>query len=418
MCSNIKWVLFTDFCDMEIQTQSLQNPPAAVSNVTSSAQSASIIYQNNNAMPQIFTRRSSRNSGSLRKTSQPEETIHYSSEKDERIEMTVTDPIRHDSFKETPIETDEEKIKKYYKLFNTIIIYVEIAQSVMDITDACMSNESMESIYTRIKLPKILLKSTFAEYITRSSLRLKVNPPLMANKTTFNWTIQLQDMDVNTIQSDIALPVLKPWQTTLTVATTKRKQPVSTPVDLDYTFKSHARLGFSSPKAKAKRKSAGNERPTRLSQNSSVSSNSLEQIFSGSERSPSASPKPSTKHIKPVEQTGNIEKFEEIICLNVHLDSSIIHLYGNNMKILQSHCNHLMTVIEMLQKISATAMATTIAKSFGSFGSSSSKRQSKCKHLPKPLMILTSSEENQHIKEFMEMDTNSDASALPANESK
>ena len=364
-------------------------------------------------MPQIFTRRSSRNSASLRKTSQPEETIHYSSEKDERIEMTVTDPIRHELPKEKPPETDEDKIKRYFKLFNTIVIYVDVAQSLMDITSTYMNNESGEmkkSLYTRIKLPKIVLKSTFAEYITRSSLRLKVNPPL-TNKTTFNWTIQLQDMDINTMQDDEALPVLKPWQTTLTVATTKRKQPVATPADLDYTFKSQSRVN--SPKAKPKSKTVANERTSRLSQASSVSSNSLEQIFSDSERSPS--PKlTATKHVKTAENPGNNEKFEEIICLNVHLDSSIIHLYGNNMKILQLHCSHLMAVIEMLQKVTATVTTATTK----SFASSSSKRQSRSKHVNKPLMILTSTEENQHIKEFMDMDSNSDASALPANESK
>lgn len=377
------------------------------SQVTTSAPSTSIIYQANNAMPQIFGRKSSRNSSSLRKISQPEETIHFSSEKDERIELTVTDPIVIDIPDERPIESDEDKIKKYFKLFNTIIIYIDIAQSKLDITNKCLINETddtMKKVFTRLKLPKILLKSTFAEYITRSSLRLKISPPL-TNKTTFNWTIQLQDMYVNTIEGDNVMPVLKPWQTTLTVATTKRKQAITINTDLDYNFKSQSRTN--SPKMKTKSKNL-TERPAKIADNSSVSSNSLKEIFSGSDCSPPPSPKPSLRSKPAVESTQANEKFEEIICLNLHLDSSSIHLFGNNVKVLQLHLAHLMSVLELSQRISA---ATS-----GSTASSRSKGVKKKNH--SPLMILTSSEENQHIKEFMDLDTNSDVSALPVNESK
>ncbi|XP_046806664.1 vacuolar protein sorting-associated protein 13B [Lucilia cuprina] len=400
--------LATDFStEIEIQTQNLQNPTVSASHVTSSAHSTSIVYQTNNTMPQIFGRKSSRNSSSLRKISQPEETIHFSSEKDERLELTVTDPIIIDIPDEIPPESDEEKIKKYFKLFNTIIIYIDIAQSQLDVSNTSLTTDNedvLKKLYTRIKLPKILLKSTFAEYISRSSMRLKINPPLNA-KTTFNWTIQFQELDINTIEDSNIMPVLKPWQTTLTVATTKRKQAVTINTDLDYTFKSQSRT--SSPLTKPKSKNP-KERSTKLVENSSVSSNSLKEIFSGSERSPPPSPKPSVRS-KPatVDNSGNNEKFEEIICLNLHLDSSTIHLFGNNVKILQLHCGHLMSVLELLQKISSTPSTSL-----------SSKRKSNTKTSQIPLMILTSSEENQHIKEFMDLDSNSDVSALPTNEKK
>ncbi|KAM7361700.1 vacuolar protein sorting 13B isoform 2-T2 [Cochliomyia hominivorax] len=396
--------LATEFStEFEMQTQNLQNPPVP----TSSAHSTSIVYQANNTMPQIFGRKSSRNSSSLRKISQPEETIHFSSEKDERIELTITDPIVIDLPDETPRESDEDKIKKYFKLFNTIIIYIDVAQSKLDITNKCITNENDDSakkIFTRLKLPKIVLKSTFAEYITRSSLRLKVNPPLN-QKTTFNWTIQLQDMNINTYEADNIMPVLKPWQTTLTVATTKRKQAITMNTDLDYNFKSQSRTNSPKPKQKSKNLT---ERPVKLTDKSSVSSNSLKEIFSGSDCSPPPSPKPSVRSKPAMENAAANEKFEEIICLNLHLDSSSIHLYGNSVKLLQLHLTHLMSVIEMSQVIPASTSTTSI----------SNKRKDRNKKSHTPLMILTSSEENQHIKEFMDLDTNSDVSALPINEKK
>ena len=115
---------------MEIKTQNLHSLPIVPSHTTSSAPSTSKIYQTNNTMPQVFGRKSSRNSSSLRKISQPEETIHYSSEKDERIECTATDPIIIESIAdEPPTETDEGRIRRYFKQFNAIIVYIDIAQS-------------------------------------------------------------------------------------------------------------------------------------------------------------------------------------------------------------------------------------------------------------------------------------------------
>ena len=357
-------------------------------------------------MPQVFGRKSSRNSSSLRKISQPEETIHYSSEKDERIECTATDPIIIESIAdEPPTETDEGRIRRYFKQFNAIIIYIDIAQSQLDITNKCTTNKKdlLNNVYTRIKLPKIVLKSTFAEYITRSSLRLKINPPL-TTKTSFNWTIHCQDMEINTMVEDVIYPVLKPWQTTLTVATTKRKQPVTINTDLDYTFKSQSRS--CSPKIKTKAKQTS-ERTMKINFNSSVSSNSLKEIFSGSERSAPPSPKPSLKS-KPGTTDNNAlnnDKFEEIVCLNLHFDSSTIHLYANKIQILQLHLKHLMRVIQMAQTTSTLV-------------SSSIKRNTMATQASQPLMILTSSEENPHIKEFMDLDSNSDVSTVPTNESK
>lgn len=367
--------------------------------------STSIIYQAQNNMPQVFGRKSSRNSSSLRKISQPEETIHFSSEKDERAELTTTDPFVVDKTQvNLPVESDEAKIQKYFKLFNSIIIYLDVAQSELHITNKSLMNEndnSVRKLYTRVKLPKLLLKSTFAEYITRSSLRLKVKPPITA-KTPFNWTIQFQDMDIEIVEDNETFPVLKPWQNTLTVATTKRKQAINPQAETDQNFKSQQRT--TSPRVKTQRSDL--EQTTPAAETSTVSSNSLKEIFSGSEHSPP--PSPNLKLKSTMENPPNNGKFEEIVCLNLHLDSSAVHFYCNNVKILKEHLEHFMSVIEMSQKVNAMEVSFDALR----------KRKTSNRKSPPALMILTASEEHQTIKEFMDLDTNSDVSALPAFESK
>ncbi|XP_059217881.1 intermembrane lipid transfer protein VPS13B isoform X1 [Stomoxys calcitrans] len=399
--------------ESETQHQILQNPPPnTASHHTSSAPSTSA-FQNNPAMPQVFARKSSRNSNSQRKISHPEETIHYSSEKDERLEYTTTDPLMTEEPLNMTIETkenNEDKIKTYFKQFNTIIIYMEIAQSQMDLTmHKYASNENI--LYTRFTLPRILLKSTFAEYITRSSLRLKVNPPL-TTKTTFNWTIQFLDLAIETIVDGQAMVVLQPWQTTVTVAMNKRKQNTTIHTDISQFNATSFKPQSTTPKVvKQKLKHALPEHSLKSQENSSVSSGSLKEIFSGSEHykdSSSAtpsSPKPSAKS-KPnaaeqQQQSATADKAQELVCLNLHLDSSTIYVYGDNIKTLQDHFQHLMKLVEL---------ASTIT---------TAKRDVRAARDSPKVKILTLSEDHQHIKEFMDLDSNSDISATkPGTENK
>lgn len=366
-------------------------------------------------MPQVFGRKSSRNSNSLRKISHPEETIHCSSEKDERIEYTTTDPllteeIKADSTPKENKETDEEKIKNYFKQFNAIIIYMEIAQSQMDITNHKHLSKDKVVDYTRFTLPRIVLKSSFAEYITRSSLRLKVNPPLNT-KTTFNWTIQFLDLSIETSINDQLFAVLQPWQTTVTVAMNKRKQNPTIPTNLSQytspTFKSNQQQQSSPRSNKPKSKNPISDHASKSHENSSVSSGSLKEIFSGSEHCKDSSsatpslPKVGTKPAANAEGCPSGDKVVELICLNLHLDSSTVYMYANNINTLQNHFQHFINVLDLASVIFVAKRDTASARS---------NKQ--------PVKILTLTEDHHHIKEFMDLDSNSDISSKPANECK
>ncbi|XP_061387162.1 intermembrane lipid transfer protein VPS13B [Musca vetustissima] len=384
--------------ESDVQSQTVQNPAVPSSHHTSSAHSTA--YQTNPSMPQVFGRKSSRNSNSLRKISHPEETIHYSSEKDERIDTTTTETK----------PSDEEKIKNYFKKFNTIIIYMDIAQSQMDITTnhKYLSKDDTQD-FTRFTLPHIILKSTFAEYITRSSLRLKVNPPLNT-KTTFNWTIQFLDLSIATSINDQLYAVLQPWQTTVTVAMNKRKQNLPIPTNLsEYTsptFKTQQQ--HTSPRSsKQKSKHPTSEHAAKSQDNSSVSSGSLKEIFSGSEHYKDSSsatpslPKMCPKAAANAEGVCGGDKVQELICLNLHLDSSTVYMYVNNIKTLQGHFQHFMKIMEMSSLI-------VVGKRDISAGNCNKQ----------PVKILTLTEDHHHIKEFMDLDSNSDISAKPTSEYK
>ncbi|XP_075147258.1 vacuolar protein sorting 13B isoform X1 [Haematobia irritans] len=392
--------------ESDLQNQVVQNPPPVTTSHHTSSAPSTTAYQNNPAMPQIFGRKSSRTSNSQRKISHPEETIHYSSEKDERIEYTTTDPLITDDPLVTSVENktkDEDLIKMYFRQFNTIIIYMEIAQSQLDVSlqhKQVGKNDAVK--YTRFSLPRILLKSTFAEYITRSSLRLKVNPPL-TTKTTFNWTIQFIDLAIETIREDgLSMTVLQPWQTTVTVAMNKRKQNVSMHSEISQINSASLRNQTTTPKVvKQKLKHSLPEHSHKSQENSSVSSGSLKDIFSGSEHykdsssgAPS-SPKTSTKpkSCAGEQQSASIDKTQELVCLNLHLDSSTIYVYGDNIKTLQEHFQHLMKLIELASSVIA------------------SKSDIKSSRDIPAIKILTLSEDHQHIKEFMDLDSNSDISA-------
>ncbi|XP_058985596.1 intermembrane lipid transfer protein VPS13B-like [Musca domestica] len=383
--------------ETELQSQTVQNPPVPSSQHTS------------------IGRKSSRNSNSLRKISHPEETIHCSSEKDERIEYTTTDPllteeIKADSIPKENKETDEEKIKNYFKQFNTIIIYMEIAQSQMDITNHKHLSKDKVVDYTRFTLPRIVLKSSFAEYITRSSLRLKVNPPLNT-KTTFNWTIQFLDLSIETSINDQLFAVLQPWQTTVTVAMNKRKQNPTIPTNLSQytspTFKSNQQQQSSPRSNKPKSKNPISDHASKSHENSSVSSGSLKEIFSGSEHCKDSSsatpslPKVGTKPAGNAEGFPSGDKVVELICLNLHLDSSTVYMYANNINTLQNHFQHFINVLDLASVIFVAKRDTASARS---------NKQ--------PVKILTLTEDHHHIKEFMDLDSNSDISSKPANEYK
>ncbi|XP_073817283.1 vacuolar protein sorting 13B isoform X2 [Musca autumnalis] len=393
-----------------VQSQTVQNPTVPSSHHTSSAHSTA--YQTNPSMPQIFGRKSSRNSNSLRKISHPEETIHYSSEKDERIEYTTTEPLITEENKvinnavPQAKATDEEKIKNYFKQFNSIIIYMEIAQSQMDISNHKYLATDKHMDYTRFTLPRVVLKSTFAEYITRSSLRLKVNPPLNT-KTTFNWTIQFLDLSIDTSINDQLYAVLKPWQTTVTVAMNKRKQNSPIQPNLSqYTTPTFKPNQHTSPRSKnTKAKHPTSDHAAKSQDNSSVSSGSLKEIFSGSEHGKdSSSATPSLAKVCPktnADGSNAVDYVEELICLNLHLDSSMVYMYANNVKILQNHFQHITKLLDLASEIVVGKRDVSNAKS------------------NKPAVkILTLTEDHHHIKEFMDLDSNSDISAKPSNETK
>ncbi|XP_034127951.1 vacuolar protein sorting-associated protein 13B isoform X2 [Drosophila guanche] len=193
--------------EMEVEAATSQSElqfPQSVSNYSTISATA---------LP-LQPRRISRNNS--RKISVPEETVHLSSERDER--HTQTEPI-------TGLLTDSKSEQKsgfdlgqLVKRLSSMVVVVEIAQVRVDVCDLMVRKSPTETDveYTSIRLPRMKIKSSNFDFISRGNIRSVI---LVAAKADLiNWVIDLNDLNVCYCRGDATELVLEPVRTTITLA--------------------------------------------------------------------------------------------------------------------------------------------------------------------------------------------------------
>lgn len=238
-----------------------------------------------------------------------------------------------------------------------------MAENHLNVAPTATRNEKgeLEGEYVHICLPKIVWKSTFSDCITRSSLSVKVNPPLHS-KIPFNWTIQLQGFCVKIFGHQNWHTVVNPWHTTLTVAMTYRQRNI----DQESASFSHTKHHL----IKSKKQVSENAPPSPVPVIGSYPELNRSNVTAG-----------------------KVVEVLDVHTLNLHIDSSTLHVLVEHLKTLRDH----LTYLTNLQKL------MRMPDSFV-------KRKSSNHNLRDPVKILTATEEDAQLKEFMELDINADVS--------
>ncbi|KAH8362480.1 hypothetical protein KR200_005474 [Drosophila serrata] len=189
--------------DTEVETFSHSEPIAqSLSN-----------YSTISAMNDLQPRRISRNNS--RKISVPEETVHLSSERDER--HTQTEPINLVLSSNKPKATTFDSTQLVHRLSNLVVL-VEITQAQVNVCEAMMRKKSTEVDveYTSIRLPNVKIKSGNCDSIQRGNIRSVV---WVAPKAELiNWVIDLNEFNVCCCKSNVTDTIVAPVRTTITLA--------------------------------------------------------------------------------------------------------------------------------------------------------------------------------------------------------
>ncbi|KAL9894530.1 vacuolar protein sorting 13B [Glossina fuscipes fuscipes] len=291
-----------------------------------------------------------------------EEAPRYSTDRDEK---NTSEPH---SVRSSPVSFSSDvvgysKWKDKKKYFDSVVILIEMAENHLNVASTATRNEKgeFEGEFVHICLPKIVWKSTFADYINRSNLSIRVNPPLHS-KTAFNWTIQLQGFCVKICEHERWHTVVSPWHTTFTVAMTYRQRNIDQESASFYHTKHHLIKG-----------------KKQASENVPSSSVPVAETYSELNRSGVTA--------------GKIVELLDVHTLNLHIDSSTLHILVEHLKTLRDQLTYLINLQKLMR----------MPDSF-------IKRKTSNHNLCDPVKILTATEEDAHLKEFMELDINADIS--------
>ncbi|KAH8342100.1 hypothetical protein KR059_012058 [Drosophila kikkawai] len=176
-------------------------------------------YSTISAMNDLQPRRISRNNS--RKISVPEETVHLSSERDEK--HTQTEPINPVMSSHKPKATNFDPKQLVDRLSNLVVL-VEIAQAQVNVCEAMMLRKSGEEDveYTSIRLPHVKVKSGNCDAIQRGNIRSVVWVATQAE--LFNWVIDLNEFNVCCRRANVTEMIVAPVRTTITLALSHKSQ--------------------------------------------------------------------------------------------------------------------------------------------------------------------------------------------------
>ncbi|XP_017140957.1 vacuolar protein sorting-associated protein 13B isoform X2 [Drosophila miranda] len=164
------------------------------------------------ALP-LQPRRISRNNS--RKISVPEETVHLSSERDER--HTQMEPVTGLLMDNKPRKTALD-LGQLAKRLGSMVVLAEIAQIRVDVCELMVRRRPAESDveYTSIRLPRMKIKSSNCDFVSRGNIRSVIL--VDAEADLVNWVTDLNDLNVCYCRGDISEEVLAPVRTTITLA--------------------------------------------------------------------------------------------------------------------------------------------------------------------------------------------------------
>ncbi|XP_044314696.1 vacuolar protein sorting-associated protein 13B isoform X2 [Drosophila rhopaloa] len=197
--------------EKEVETDSesaMQSEPP----VTQSVSNYSMISASAMALNDLQPRRISRNAS--RKISVPEETVHLSSERDER--HTLAEPVNIPVISK-PQSNNLDSTDLVKRLTNMVVL-VEIAQAKIDVCEVMMRKTPSETDveYTSIRLPHIKVKSGNCDAIQRGNIRAVV--VVASNAELFNWVFDLNEFNVCFRRANVTEMIVAPVRTTITLA--------------------------------------------------------------------------------------------------------------------------------------------------------------------------------------------------------
>lgn len=157
-------------------------------------------------------RRISRNLS--RKISVPEETVHLSSERDER--HTQTEPM-NPVVSNTPVPKAYDSAA-FVKRLNSLVVLIEISQAKIDVCEHMQRKAPTEkdTQYTSIRLPSVKVKSGNGDPISRGNIKPVVL--VLSKPESFNWVIELSEFHVCYRQAKITEMIVDRVRTTITLA--------------------------------------------------------------------------------------------------------------------------------------------------------------------------------------------------------
>ncbi|KAH8278838.1 hypothetical protein KR018_010220 [Drosophila ironensis] len=190
--------------ETELETVSLAEQPIS----QSLSNYSSISMPLNDLQPRRISRNMSR------KISVPEETVHLSSERDERhTQVEPVNPVV--SSKPAPKAFDASQL---VRRLNNLVLLVEISPAKIDVCEQMQRKNQTESHteYTSIVLPNVKIKSGNSEAISRGNIRSIV---MVASKPElFNWVMDLNEFHVCYRKGNVTEMIVDPVRTTITLA--------------------------------------------------------------------------------------------------------------------------------------------------------------------------------------------------------
>ncbi|XP_055848221.1 intermembrane lipid transfer protein VPS13B isoform X2 [Episyrphus balteatus] len=333
-----------------------------------------------------------------RRISYPEETIHVSSERDEKANIETSRE------KELREQFSYSKILPFIK---SVVVRIQIAKGNVRLASSPNKQSPNIANYTEITLPKLLFSSASAEHIDRfnvqNEFKLQNSKPC---KDTFPWTCSISDFAIKSSLNNIAQEVIHPIQTSITIAMTHRKETLSvskteqqqqqkpTVVEKSETDKTKLSAsptittvdsGFSP------RTSEDFHRKTTAGGSVSANGRSQSSEENGQNSIESDKRKSYLQEAVEIVFSGRRKsQTRDIVAISLHVDTSPIHVeFGSERtQLMLDHLSFLSKTVGFLQ-----------------MPQNKTSTQEKDE-----IQIVTAAEENANLKQFLEMDTNSETS--------
>lgn len=151
-----------------------------------------------------------------RKISVPAETIHASTERDEKP-ATHVEPVKMAPKSESSGDQSIELIQLMKRL-RTIVVVMEITKVRIDVCEVMLrrANKDADVEYTSIRLDRLKIKSSHADEVLRGNIRTVIS--VTNNAELCNWVMELKDFAVCYRLGDTTEMIVAPVRTTITLA--------------------------------------------------------------------------------------------------------------------------------------------------------------------------------------------------------